>query len=175
MRMRLRAPLLCIGLVLLASLGCGGDVPAPCEPDLSSAIIQGVVRAGGADTEWLVRASLQDASGDQAVLQTDVAPNGTYALAVPAGGYIVGVASKSNPYTLWYHSSDGLRRSGSQAEPVFVDSQHRASLDFDLATIDVRVSFPRLLDGWSARVNLYRSGPDSSQASQYSLEDQLST
>jgi hypothetical protein len=122
--------------------------------------IEGTVRTGIEPVEAKVRATLVAARGDAAQFDVQVANNGTYVLDVPAGQYTVGVIVRGGYQVDYDYSTTGLRAGEAPPDTMLVDPVHSpVQVDFDLASMQIRLDLAPELNSEYAYVVLHRPGP----------------
>lgn len=166
-----RGFVLAVAVGLLGALAaCSEDVVQPAPLGVAGGRIAGTVRTGGEPVELVLRATrISEKPGD--VAEFDIAvdwrgPQGVFQKDLPAGRYVATLR-------FWRHSVEYPYRAGGlgsgdvMPDTLLVDAEHSpVTLDFDLATLRVRVNASRELDGARGTVKLLKrdTSPDPSRS-----------
>jgi hypothetical protein len=98
---------LALGWGLAALMGCSESSEQPCAPEVASAYIVGRIEMGVYPVDASVRASrvdLGDSQAEKYVVERSADDRGGFAMAVPAGEYVVSARTEHHDY---FYTADG--------------------------------------------------------------------
>jgi hypothetical protein len=159
--LRVRIPHL-VAISVVAALwtgGCADNNPMQTCP-VPGGRIEGIVRLGMTPVGGTVIATLvAGRPGDAARFEARVANDGSYAMDIPAGRYVLGVSLHGAHNPDYEYSAAGLRAGEAPPDTLVIDSTHSPiGVDFDLASLQVFLNLAPELDGQHAQVILHRLG-----------------
>lgn len=160
--------------LLSVLMGCSDDIVEPGASGVAGGRIVGTVRSGGVPVDAVVRAvRIPEKPGDVAEFDIAIEWDGTrstFQQDLPAGRYVAEL--RFQRYNIAYgYSADGLRSGDAPPDTLIVDAQHSpVTVDFELATMRVRLDVSREMDGADGIVELHKRGAPSESGKSYLSE-----
>lgn len=140
--------------------GCRDHPAGVYRTGVPAGRVEGFVRMAVTPITAGVRATLvPDSPGNGARFDTEVARDGSYAIDLPAGRYVLGVRLDGSDGVAYEYSAVGLSAGDFAPDTLRIDAGHSPlAVNFELATLRIHLDLPAVPDGMPCALYLHRPG-----------------